>query len=217
MGTVGWAELLGVVEFDQFTSGKGNLVTGTFCHLAPETIDLVIEDIDPIGCTPNHPFWSVDRQDYISAGELVLNERVLLYNGDTKRVINKLSRPGPEFVYNLEVFGEHVYHVTTEGVLVHNTCASLDLKGRIGKNKSIPKQAYRVLNEFAKTGELPKNFCPAHKFVDKFKQLPKNGNYMTLDIIREYPNQRGVRRIVVDLLSGKAWYTNNHYETFRRM
>jgi hypothetical protein len=69
-----------------------------------------------------HPFWSVDRQDYISAGELVPNERVLLYNGDTKRVINKLSRPGPEFVYNLEVFGEHVYHVTTDGVLVHNNC-----------------------------------------------------------------------------------------------
>jgi hypothetical protein len=124
MGTVGWAELLGVVEFDQFTSSKGNLVTGTFCHLAPETIDLVIEDVDPIGCTPNHPFWSVDRQDYISAGELVPNERVLLYNGDTKRVINKLSRPGPEFVYNLEVFGEHVYHVTTDGVLVHNNCTT---------------------------------------------------------------------------------------------
>jgi hypothetical protein len=131
MGAVGWAELLGVVELDQFTSGKGNLVTGTFCHLAPETIDLIVEDVDPIGCTPNHPFWSVDRQDYISAGELVPNERVLLYNGETKRVINKLSRPGPEFVYNLEVFGEHVYHVTTDGVLVHNNCLNFFEKNNI--------------------------------------------------------------------------------------
>jgi hypothetical protein len=132
MGAVGWAELLGVIECEKFQTGKGNLVTGTFCHLAPETINLEIENIDPIGCTPNHPFWSVDRQDYISAGELVQNERVLLYNGETKRVINKLSRPGPEFVYNIEVFGEHVYHVTSDGVLVHNTCET-------HQHHSIPK------------------------------------------------------------------------------
>ena len=55
MGTVGWAELLDVFQMDKFESGTGNLVTGTFCHLAPETIDLVIEDIDPIGCTPKSP------------------------------------------------------------------------------------------------------------------------------------------------------------------
>jgi len=30
-----------------------------------------------------------------------------------------------ERVYNLEVHGEHVYQVTTAGVLVHNTCTSL--------------------------------------------------------------------------------------------
>jgi hypothetical protein len=63
-------------------------------------------------------------------------------------------------------------------VLVHNTCVDLDLKGRIGQNKSIPKQAYRVLKDYAKNGELPKNFHPAHKFVDKLKQLPKRGKYM---------------------------------------
>ena len=124
MGTVGWAELLDIFQFDKFESGTGNLVTGTFCHLAPDTIDLVIEDIAPIGCTPNHPFWSVDRQAYIDAGELFAGESVLLYSGETKRVIQKLARPGPETVYNIEVFGEHVYHVTQGGVLVHNEYAN---------------------------------------------------------------------------------------------
>jgi len=122
MGTVGWAELFEVFQLNEFESGTGNLVTGTFCHLAPETIDLVIEDIDPIGCTPNHPFWSVDRQAYIDAGELFDGERILLYSGETKRIVQKLSRPDPEIVYNIEVFGEHVYHVTSDGVLVHNNC-----------------------------------------------------------------------------------------------
>lgn len=42
-------------------------------------------------------------------------------SGDTKRVISKLPRPGPEAVYNLEVHGEHVYYVGVNGVLVHNT------------------------------------------------------------------------------------------------
>ncbi len=51
-------------------------------------------------------------------------EHVQLYSGETKRVIQKLARPGPELVYNIEVHGEHVYHVTTDGVLVHNMCAS---------------------------------------------------------------------------------------------
>ncbi|MBQ9812162.1 MAG: hypothetical protein IJM54_02505, partial [Thermoguttaceae bacterium] len=74
------------------------------------------------GCTDNHPFWSVDRQDFIPAGELIEGERLLLYNGESKRVVQKLPRPGPQVVYNLEIYGEHVYHVTADGVLVHNDC-----------------------------------------------------------------------------------------------
>ena len=52
-------------------------------------------------------------------------ERLLLYNGETKRVVQKLPRPGPQVVYNLEIYGEHVYHVTSDGVMVHNSCKPL--------------------------------------------------------------------------------------------
>jgi hypothetical protein len=133
VGVVGWAQLLSINEDFEIKSGNGNVVTGKFIHVSNKVIDLKIEGQAPIGCTDNHPFWSVDRQDYIKAGELREGEQVLLYSGETKRVEQKLPRPGPEIVYNIEVFGEHVYHITNKGILVHNT-----YKGH---------SAYRVMTE----------------------------------------------------------------------
>jgi hypothetical protein len=45
---------------------------------------------------------------------------VQTYHGETKRIEQKLPRPGPQLVYNLEVYGEHVYYVGDSGLLVHN-------------------------------------------------------------------------------------------------
>ena len=103
-------------------SPRHSLVTATFKHTAPDTIDLYIEDTEPIGCTSNHPFWSVDREEFVEAGHLNPDEQVLLATGDTRRVIQTDPRPGPATVYNLEVHGQHVYHVASTGVLVHNSC-----------------------------------------------------------------------------------------------
>ena len=157
MGTVGWAELLEDFQLDEFESGTGNLVIGTFCHLAPETIDLVIEGIDPIGCTPNHPFWSVDRKAYIDAGELFDGERILLYSGETKRIVQKLARPGPEIVYNIEVFGEHVYHVTAVGVLVHNQYEKTNTKSKLPPEVTGPIDSMRTPAEVRQARNYFKN------------------------------------------------------------
>ena len=123
MGVVSWATPTNVDEKVDVHEGAGNVVTGTFAHIADDAVNLVVEDqAESIGCTDNHPFWSVDRQVFIPAGELIEGERLLLYNGETKRVVQKLPRPGPQVVYNLEIYGEHVYHVSSDGVLVHNNC-----------------------------------------------------------------------------------------------
>ena len=89
-------------------------ITGT--HI----LVLVEGQEEAIGVTETHPFCSVDREDFVPVGELVEGERLLLFNGETKRVTQRLPRPGPECVYNLEVLGEHVYLVTQDGLLVHN-------------------------------------------------------------------------------------------------
>ena len=125
MGVVGWSTLVAIDDQVKIQDGPGNVVTGTFAHISDNVIDLQIEGQDKtIGCTGNHPFWSADRQEFIEAGQLLEGEQVLLYSGETKRVVQKLPRPGPQVVYNLEVYAEHVYHVTQDGVLVHNNCNS---------------------------------------------------------------------------------------------
>lgn len=106
------------------TPGNGQVITATFHHSSGDVIDLEIgDDVDSetIGTTSNHPFWSVDRGEYVQAGKLSQGERVQTYAGDTKRVLNQHPRPGPQPVYNLEVHAEHVYYVGNSGTLVHNT------------------------------------------------------------------------------------------------
>ena len=70
--------------------------------------------------TGNHPIWSEDRHDYIAAMDLRVGERLKNLSGDTVWVQQKLPRPGPTPVYNLEVQDEHVYYVGTNGVLAHH-------------------------------------------------------------------------------------------------
>ncbi len=52
--------------------------------------------------------------------DLRLGERLKNLSGDTVWVQQKLPRPGPTPVYNLEVQDEHVYYVGASGVLAHN-------------------------------------------------------------------------------------------------
>lgn len=124
MGLTGEAIVTNIRSAPAVKPGNGRVVTATFKHSSGDCINLALSSdgtAETIGTTSNHPFWSVDRQDYVQAGSLQLDERVQTYSGDTKRVISKLARPGPEAVYNLEVHAEHVYYVGQWGVLVHNT------------------------------------------------------------------------------------------------
>lgn len=84
------------------------------------------ESEETLGTTSNHPFWSVDRQEFVQAGSLEIGERLQTLSGDVKVVQQKLLRPGPQPVFNLEVHNEHVYFVGQDGVLVHNAKAYVD-------------------------------------------------------------------------------------------
>jgi hypothetical protein len=99
------------------------LVTSKFTHDAAEVLDLSIEGVaGPIGVTPNHPIWSDDRREFVRADDLAVGESLLDAQGARVAVREITARSGRTEVFNLEVDGEHVYHVSSAGVLVHNEC-----------------------------------------------------------------------------------------------
>lgn len=159
-------------------------ITGTFHHQNAKIIDLYIEGLDePIGTTPNHPFWSVDRQDFVRADELKRDEKLHGAQGlcSVKTIDYRLGR---HEVHNLEVNVTHTYCVTDSGVLVHNVL-------NLGRDCTLA-ELLRLTNNLIANGRLlgkenhhpvPKMFLEAFdrlgyttksggKFVDLEKRMP---------------------------------------------
>ena len=89
----------------------------------------------------------MDRQEFVQAGSLEIGERLQTLSGDVKVVQQKLPRPGPQPVFNLEVHNEHVYFVGQDGVLVHNNGPGYSGNlGPVGRNPSTPISV--TANEF---------------------------------------------------------------------
>jgi hypothetical protein len=125
MGAQGFAKVRNIEPCPSIKPGQGTVITGTFHHEAANTIDLYDEGLSkPIGCTDNHPFWSVTQNEFVEAGKLLPGEELQLYNGQSAKVVQIMPRPGPEQVHNIEVLNEHVYRVTESGILVHNECTT---------------------------------------------------------------------------------------------
>lgn len=120
MGLDGPARVVAIGPCPPIGPGPGRVVTGTFVHDNVPVLDLRLAgSADPLGVTPGHAIWSEDRQAFVLAGELRAGERLRLQEGTT-RVQAVAQRPGRHRVYNLEVQGVHVYHVTDRSLLVHN-------------------------------------------------------------------------------------------------
>ena len=214
MGAVGDASVISVLPAPPIQPGQGNVVTGRFIHQAANCINLYIEGQDnPIGCTDNHPFWSEDRQDFIPAEQLNQGERVLLFSGETAQIAQKLPRPGPETVYNLEIWGEHVYCVGNNGVLVHNSCSIPNLPPNVSKrlneiNKGINNPNVRKPKIFENSG---KGNTPRLPDVDVY------GNQITYTEYTVNPRPPhgylDAERIVVGS-NGSIYYTPDHFLTW---
>jgi hypothetical protein len=131
MGLSGKAEVLSIGPCPEIEPGEGSVVTGIFSQESEGNLVNVFFEgrAEPLGVTDNHLFHSLDRGDFVSAGELRLGELLSsAYDGVTARVARVDRRPADELVYNLQVNGHHVYHVGPLAVLVHNACAGLPTK-----------------------------------------------------------------------------------------
>ena len=145
LGAVGFARVIAIEPCPKVIDGPGRVVTATFRHQSANVLDLAFAPMSgsnaetktvafnssgsaptaassfSLGVTSVHPFWSVDRADFIPAGELRPLEQVLGIDGQHFRLTSITPRAGPETVYNFEVALDHVYYVGEGGVLVHNT------------------------------------------------------------------------------------------------
>jgi hypothetical protein len=121
LGVEGWAEVVSVSPCPEPAPGDGPLVTGIFRHRVDWILDIEIGGQAKIGTTPNHLWWSDDRQEFVPADSLQDGEQVQTRLQGSCRIMGITLRPAPQMVYNLEVWGEHVYRVGKQGALVHNT------------------------------------------------------------------------------------------------
>ncbi len=124
MGVAGPAKVLSIGPCPPIQERQPGLqiVTGTFKHKAKLVLHLHLKGLDkPIGGTPNHPIYSLDRGDFIPAGNLRIGERLKTRDGVATWVTKVDTIPGEQTVYNLEVHRDHVYYVSNLAVLVHNS------------------------------------------------------------------------------------------------
>ena len=113
---------IGPCEVDSRDNPTGaQVVTGKIKHQNAKVWELVFNNdtAKPLGVTANHPIYSDDRDAWVPAGELNINEKVRATNG-TATLVAKSQRPSRETVYNLEVHRAHNYYVSQFGILAHN-------------------------------------------------------------------------------------------------
>jgi len=81
--------------------------------------------VEPLRVTTTHKMYSASRKGFAPAGELKEGENLIDRNGPVQ-IASIEPYPSKYRVYNLEVFVDHVYHVTNAGLLAHNACGDSD-------------------------------------------------------------------------------------------
>lgn len=156
-------------------------ITGTFHHCNAKLIDLYIEGLDkPIGTTPNHPFWSVDRQKFVRADSLIDGERLLTFSCKSVRVAAIRERDSRDTVFNMEVLVAHAYCIGAHGILVHNSkpCAPNSVPVPDGHTRVYRAVSEAEYQDVLSSGVLRQgpNTMEGKWFADSLEGAKDNGN-----------------------------------------
>ena len=129
--------------------GPGCVVLTTVNHLNPSLFELTLRDesgrvatVEPTGL---HKFYSADRGAWTDTEDLFEGERLRSINGWL--TVEKIERvPGVHRVYNMTVAGEHVFHVSSLGLLSHNNnpCA---IPAKVGTNQAAQRELVSMQQE----------------------------------------------------------------------
>ena len=122
MGILGEAKVISVRGPPDIAEGPGRVVLSTMRYEGATVSALTFDaEKEPIVVTGSHPFYSLDRDTWISAGELQIGETVQTQYGKTA-LLARESLPGEHTVYNIEVEEVHEYLVGHARLRVHNSC-----------------------------------------------------------------------------------------------
>jgi len=110
--------------------GPGCVVLTTVNHLNPNLYALTLENSqghqETVRPTGLHKFYSADRQSWVNTQDLKQGEPLRGLSG-WLRVVRCVRVAGVHRVYNMTVAGEHVFHVSSLGLLSHNNHPCADL------------------------------------------------------------------------------------------
>ena len=154
-------------------------VTGRFETSFATVVELQIDgQAEPIIATASHPFWSLDRGEWVAVGKLRPGERLGTLDGHA--TVSRVGlATGCERVYNLEVRGDHTYFVSDARLWVHNACARISDKIR----RQMPRRGWTEasIGEAIAGGQQVRavnkaNGNPATRYIH-----PRNGQSMVVD------------------------------------
>ncbi|XZE21309.1 Hint domain-containing protein [Pirellulaceae bacterium SH449] len=116
----GLAKVTSIEPCPPIASGSGQVVTARIVtRQVAELVEIEFVGGETLTGTPQHPIWSIERQDWAELGDLEVGEHLWTEAGPIEISSTRLLSTG-ESVYNLEVHGHHIYQVSELGVLVHN-------------------------------------------------------------------------------------------------
>jgi hypothetical protein len=111
-------------EVRSYDTERGEFVAGKVVKIITRDVTEYLS-VDGILVTPEHPFWTVNRKEWVKAGELQAGDILLKDNAGFHTVKYILGiRGGPAEVFNMTVEGVHNYFAG--GVLVHNKAVGDD-------------------------------------------------------------------------------------------
>jgi RHS repeat-associated protein len=141
MQLVGAARVVAVGAAPPLAPPPGRVVTGTINHLSPDVRAIALEGFDErIETTAEHPFFSVDRRDWVRANELGAGDSLLGREGAV--VVESVTpESGVQRVYNLEVETRHTYLVSDLWILTHNACGAPVKAYETGTYKELKKRS----------------------------------------------------------------------------
>ena len=116
----------------------------------------------------------------------------------------------------LDVLGALLPFVT--GLGAANRASELARLSKYEKD-AIPQKAYDMIDHIKKHGKSPQGFEGGRPFKNRENLLPKDGKYREYDVDPR-PTDGGKRngeRLIQDEKSGRSWYTDDHYSSFKEI